>query len=86
MTPDPGVRFRLLRRITVALTATSLACAGILYLQVSGTLAGLAGAVFGGARASDSTTPAPGGERVQPPVDNPAPGNGGVPIARTGGS
>lgn len=89
MIPDPGVRFRLLRRFTVALTATSLAFAGILYLQVSGALGGIAGSLFGGAQAaSDATTQAPSAasvQGVQPPADNPAPGNGPA-IAQTGGS
>ncbi len=85
MKPDPGVRFRLLRHFTAALTATSMALAGILYLQVSGTLGGIAGSLFGGAEASDSTTRVPGDQGVQPPADNPVPGNG-LPVARTGGS
>jgi hypothetical protein len=92
MNPDPGVRFRLLRRFTVALTATSLAFAGILYVQLSGALGGIAGSLFGGAQAaSDATTQAPGApsatsvQGVQPPVANPAPGNGPA-IAQTGGS
>jgi hypothetical protein len=85
MAPDPGVRFRVLRRFTVALTALSVGFATILYLQVSGTLGGIAGVLFGGAQASDSTAAAPAEPGVQPPVDNPLPGNG-RPIARTGGS
>jgi hypothetical protein len=85
MAPDPGLRFRVLRRFTVALTVTSAAFATILYLQVSGTLGGIASAVLGGAQASDSTTPAPTDPGVQPPVDNPAPATG-LPIVRTGGS
>ena len=85
MAPDPGLRFRVLRRMTVALTAMSVAFATILYLQVSGTLGGIAGALFGGAQASDTTTPTPIDPGVQPPVDSPVPGNG-PPIVRTGGS
>jgi hypothetical protein len=79
------MRFRVLRRITVALTAMSMAFATVVYLQVSGTLGGIAGAFFGGAQASDSTTPASTDPGIQPPIDNPAPGNG-LPIVRTGGS
>ncbi len=85
MGPDPGVRFRLLRRFTIALTAASLAVMGILYLQVSGTLGEIAGSLFGGAQASDTGNPAPSEPGVQPPIDNPAPGNS-EPIVRTGGS
>jgi hypothetical protein len=85
MGPDPGVRFRLLRRFTIALTATSVALAGIAYLQVSGAMGVIAGSIFGGAQASDTAAPAPTDQGVQPPVDNPAPGNG-LPIARSGGS
>jgi hypothetical protein len=92
MVPGPGVRFLLLRRFTIALTATSFAFAAILYLQVSGALGGIAGSLFGGAQAAtDATTQgpsAPGGQPaqgVQPPTDNPAPGNGPA-VAQTGGS
>jgi hypothetical protein len=79
------VRFRLLRRFTVALTATSLTLTGIVYLQVSGALGGITGSLLGGAQASDAVTQAPTDPGVQPPADSPAPGNG-LPIARTGGS
>lgn len=85
MVPDAGVRFRLLRRFTVALTAVSVAFAGIVYLEVSGTLGGIAGTLFGGAQASVNPTPVPTEQGVQPPAANPGPGFG-QPIVRTGGS
>lgn len=92
MVPAPGVRFFLLRRFTVVLTATSFALAGILYLQVSGALGGIAGSLFGGAQAAtDMTTQGPSApgvqpaQGVQPPIDNPALGNGPA-VAQTGGS
>jgi hypothetical protein len=78
MVPGPGVRFLLLRRFTIALTATSFAFAAILYLQVSGALGGIAGSLFGGAQAATDAT-------TQGPTDNPAPGNGPA-VAQTGGS
>lgn len=74
----------MLRRFTVALTATSMAFAGVLYLQVSGTLGGVA-SFFNGAQASDTAPQAPTSEGVQPPAGNPVSGSG-VPIARSGGS
>ena len=92
MAPDPRARFRLLRRFTVAISATSVAAAGLLYLQVSGTLGGLTSAVAGSVTPDSANAPAPGSgvqspgdQGLQPPPANPGPGSG-LPVATTGGS
>lgn len=93
MAPDPRARFRLLRRFTVAVSATSLAAAGLLYLQVSGALGGFTSAVAGGVLPVDPANPpgpgtgvqSPGDQGLQPPAANPGPGSG-QPVATSGGS
>ena len=93
MAPNPRARFRLLRRFTIAISATSVAVAGLLYLQVSGTLGGLTSAVAGGVLTTDPASapvpgtgaPSPGDQGLQVPAANPGPGTG-QPVATTGGS
>jgi hypothetical protein len=84
MVREPSARFLLLRRATVILTATSVALAGALYLQVSGALAGVGEAIVGSAQPADTGS---GGfsQAPQPaPVDPTA--GAGQPVARSGGS